>query len=324
MRHKAICFVAVIGLALLPASAAFGTPVTVDGDLQDWGVDLALLGDNTFDESSFIPGAGILYTNGNDDSPSGGEMFDAELMLVAVDGDDLWIALVTSANPNGAVWSGGYSGSLFGPGDVKIAVTNEQETETTVFGVGARPVDLLRDPYDPIGGGLSDLRDYVTWDSTDDGTSADGDDTYMHTVQAQVRTGLTSHTAGGSADWRYVDGFPGDAYFVGGEGDDVGYAEAAWDLWDADGDNGFNTWIYEVRVPLDLLIGEDDHYVATVSSFALDCNNDDILVVGEIAIPNGATIIVPEPATAWLLLTGCASLAGAGVVVRRRRSRKGA
>jgi len=297
------------------AAAASGGTVTIDGDISsDWGVNLQLYntGDTIngvagtrFVADSFVPSvSGIVGHVSNDDVPisHGGEPFDVEAMYCTVDDDYVYFAIVTSASPRGTRWDG-YGDCRFGPGDLKVTVDGNGGGET-VYGIGARPIDLTTSGL--IGYGPTDQRGAVTWDSA---TDVGGTHTYYTTSQARVESGPT---------WSYVDN-PGcdiDAYFVGGSGAYLGYADAAWKRWAAVGDyyeddpygkdEPYGTWIYEVGVQrslMSLTSGTD----LDLSFFATDCGNDAI------------ALLIPEPVSMVFFGTGVVGVLG---FVARRRMRR--
>lgn len=126
--------------ALLCASIAAGlscqsllaTPITVDGNLSDWGITV---GDNNGSSFGSLAGnMGLIGAHLEDTSDisnnyylgpgNGGQNYDAEFMAVARQGNSLFVALVTGQRPdNGAAY--------YSPGDFRF------ETSAGRFGVEA-------------------------------------------------------------------------------------------------------------------------------------------------------------------------------------------
>ncbi|MEQ9379342.1 MAG: hypothetical protein RJP95_00650 [Pirellulales bacterium] len=109
-----------IGILLL-ATACSAAPLTVDGDLADWGFSVA---DNN--ASSFVPDAGLslggIFVEDSDDNAGdggfvgpnyGGQNYDGEAMAVAVQNLNLFVAIVSGQRPDNGL-------ARFGPGDLRI------------------------------------------------------------------------------------------------------------------------------------------------------------------------------------------------------------
>ena len=106
-----------LGFCLLAASAQAG-PITIDGNLSDWGF---FVGDNntsTFNPTKGLNVVGISVEDTNDSWGSskflgpgrGGQDFDVEALAAIVQNGNLYVALVSGQRPDN-----GFTG--FGPGD---------------------------------------------------------------------------------------------------------------------------------------------------------------------------------------------------------------
>lgn len=140
-----------LGASIALATAAQAGPLTVDGSLSDWGVNIA---DNN--GSTFTPIAGVFSheedTNDNSNSyylgPNwGGQNYDAEWLGVHVDGNTLYIGLSTGQRPDNGL-------AYYSPGDIRL------ETSAGRFGI-------------EVGGGIGDAGAAATFSITegDDGTT---------------------------------------------------------------------------------------------------------------------------------------------------------
>lgn len=105
---------------LLAASSAWAGPLTVDGNLSDWGVVVADNNGSTFNTSGNIGLLGKMVEDQNDTSNSGnlgpgggGQNYDAEFMGVAQQGGNLFISIVSGQRPDNGF-------STYGPGDIRI------------------------------------------------------------------------------------------------------------------------------------------------------------------------------------------------------------
>jgi len=335
---------AFIVLAALACGSMAATINVDESTLADWGVSLAQQPNGSFMSSSFTPKAGVNYVTGynilvdrgtpynyatdpTDFYGHGGELCDIEAAYVTFDTSNVYFAIVTSANPNGTTWDG-YGNDRFGPGDLNVTVT--KGTQSTDYGIGARPVNLTY--YGAISDiwGPGDNRSMVTWDgaTTTNGTfnaagATSTPGTYFTTSEAEVRS---------SPAWSWVDN-PGtslQAYFEGGTkapGSLVGQVSASWYQvyttgYTYPGDpyahqNPYGTWIYQVAVPLSDLGLNQAGAMLTSMSFGMDCGND-ILAFSNVTF--GAPPPVPEPVTAIFFATGVVGVLG--FAARRRMLRK--
>ncbi len=115
MSRKLICLVVVL-LNTIPAMA-----LIVDGNLSDWGVNVAdqnqstfnfavnigLLGSHVEDQDDLAGDSGYLGPN------IGGQNFDAEMMAVALTGGRFYISIVTGQRPDNGL-------ARYNPGDLII------------------------------------------------------------------------------------------------------------------------------------------------------------------------------------------------------------
>ena len=177
----------VIGICSAGASAA----LVVDGDLSDWG--LTVVDNNLSDLTSFTPGIGLLgyHEEDQDDlaahsfflGPSrGGQNYDAELMAVALQGDDLYIAIATGMRPdNGLVY--------YAPGDIKI------ETSAGTFGIEVGGGEGGVSPGSAIMEGASGSTYELNGDAT----------TKAHHVADLLQT---AGSIWGNTNWIIMSGYP--------------------------------------------------------------------------------------------------------------------
>ncbi len=120
-----------LGLATNPAMA---TPLTVDGDLSDWGITV-IDGGNTSAGGSNYSGLrtdliGSMIEDSNDTAGDGGYLgphyggqnYDAEFMGWAVQGGQFHVAILTGQRPDSGV-------NRYSPGDLRI------ETSLGTFGI---------------------------------------------------------------------------------------------------------------------------------------------------------------------------------------------
>lgn len=123
----------VLGVILALGALAQAGPIVVDGDLSDWGVTVADNNASNMNAYAGMAGIGLLGWDAedqNDDAGhgaylgpnSGGQDYDAEMMLAAVNGGRLYIGIATGQRPdNGA--------ANYSPGDIRI------ETSIGTFGI---------------------------------------------------------------------------------------------------------------------------------------------------------------------------------------------
>lgn len=125
-------------------SAAMAGPITVDGRLSDWGISVAdgtsgntvgtnysglrtdLYGSDKSDTND-TSNSYSHYPSGSATSPgSGGQNYDAEFMGVLVQGNTLYISILTGQRPDNGL-------SYYSPGDIRI--TGSVNGVATTFGI---------------------------------------------------------------------------------------------------------------------------------------------------------------------------------------------
>lgn len=112
-----------LGLAAFAAPAAAAT-ITVDGNLSDWGItvadnngsDFTNLATNIGLQASFVEDQNDNAGDGGYVGPNyGGQNYDGEFLGMAMQGTNLYIAIVTGQRPdNGS--------TKFGPGDIRLTI----------------------------------------------------------------------------------------------------------------------------------------------------------------------------------------------------------
>lgn len=116
----------------LSCQSSWATPITVDGNLSDWGV--AVSDNNGSSFGSLAGNIGLVAAHLEDASDisnsyylgpgDGGQNYDAEFMAVARQGNTLFVALVTGQRPDNGM-------AYYSPGDFRF------ETSAGRFGVEA-------------------------------------------------------------------------------------------------------------------------------------------------------------------------------------------
>jgi hypothetical protein len=104
MRKALVLTSVVLGLMLVSFNSASAFSISVDGLLDEWGVN-----PDTYSNSQWTPNSGILSFV-EDTSPStntvgpgiGGQPFDVEAMYLTTDTSNLYFAVVTGFPPDGA------------------------------------------------------------------------------------------------------------------------------------------------------------------------------------------------------------------------------
>lgn len=125
-------FLAALAGGLLPSAASAG--ITVDGNLNDWGINVKDNNQTTYNVPNNI-GVIATFKEDQDDNAgsggylgphSGGQDYDAEFLGVAKNGNTLSIAVLTGQRPDNGF-------SKFAPGDIQIFGT--QNGQSVVFGI---------------------------------------------------------------------------------------------------------------------------------------------------------------------------------------------
>lgn len=124
-RMRKLLFVSAVLLAA--AAPAVAGPLSVDGNLADWGITVA--DGNGSNINAYLGQAGIgqlgFHKEDSDDlagdggflGPNhGGQNYDAEFMSAARDGNTLFVAIVTGQRPDNGL-------QRFAPGDLRIVTT---------------------------------------------------------------------------------------------------------------------------------------------------------------------------------------------------------
>ncbi|HHH47411.1 MAG TPA: PEP-CTERM sorting domain-containing protein [Gammaproteobacteria bacterium] len=127
------------------ATATTAAPIVIDGDLSDWGINVA---DGTSSQPVGTDYSGLrsdlagYFIEDTDDTTndlflgpnSGGQNYDGEFMGVLTQGSTLYLSILTGQRPDN-----GFSGSngLYSPGDIRI----ETSLGTFAIEVGGGAVD---------------------------------------------------------------------------------------------------------------------------------------------------------------------------------------
>ncbi len=127
------------GLLALCSANVIAAPITIDGDLSDWGLSVAdgttsgnLVGTDYTNLRADVAG---YFIEDSDDTTNdlylgpnyGGQNYDGEYMGVLTQGNTLYLSILTGQRPDNGFTSGGLG--LYSPGDIRI------ETSLGTFGI---------------------------------------------------------------------------------------------------------------------------------------------------------------------------------------------
>ncbi|MFT5485709.1 MAG: hypothetical protein ACI9JL_000755 [Paracoccaceae bacterium] len=288
-------FAATLGLGFA-LSAGSASAITIDGNLSDWGVTVADGNNSNF--SSPSPTIGLVSTftedqndfagNGGYVGPNyGGQNYDAEFMGVAVQGNTMYLAIVSGQRPDNGL-------SKYSPGDIYMT------TPVGVVGI-------------EVGGGTGGGAGGVV-------TEGNAGSTYnLHSNGYTQSYGTTdaAQTAGSiwaNADWIQDPIAPGSPVQMDING-------ASTKIADADYAYTRNTQtsqhsVIELALDLTNLLDEDGNGSIGIH-WSPSCGNDIVTAFFQVSVPITSTEI-PEPGSALVWLVGVGMIGA----MRARRKRR--
>lgn len=184
MRKSNMLLAAMAGL--VTCTGALAAPITVDGDLADWGLHRNGNANDWKPDTGLVPnkqqyavedqtgGAGSRLNPG-----WGGQNYDAEALYVSLDANYLYLALVTGLAPNTPNNPGANS---YGPGDFAIDFLDHGPANSFEFGIettGANKGKVYKNV----------VWDYGLWDVNDAYNPANPDRAHPTSIQTGMFAG---------------------------------------------------------------------------------------------------------------------------------------
>ena len=293
---KPFIFATTLGLGVA-MSAASASAITVDGNLSDWGITVADNNNSNFSSPSTTIGLEASFTEDQNDfagnngyvGPNyGGQNYDAEFMGVAVQGNIMYIAIVSGQRPNNGL-------SKYSPGDIYM---------TTPVGIVGIEVG------GGIGGGAGGMITEGDAGSTYNLSSNGYTQSYGTTDAAQ-----TAGSVWANADWIQDPIAPGSPVQMEINGASTKVADADY-AYTRDTDTNQHS-VIELALDLTNLLDEDGSGSIGIH-WSPSCGNDIVHALINVSAPI-TTTEVPEPGSALVWLVGVGMI-GAMRVRRRKRS----
>ena len=301
MRHSFTPFVLAATLGLgFALSTTSASAITIDGNLSDWGVTVADGNNSNFSSPSTTIGLVSTFTEDQNDfagdsgyvGPNyGGQNYDAEFMGVAVQGNTMYLAIVTGQRPDNRL-------TRYSPGDIYM---------TTPVGVVGIEVG------GGVGGGAGNLVTEGATGSTYNLRSNGYTQSYGTTDAAQ-----TAGSVWANADWIPDPIAPGSPVQMDINGASSKIADADY-AYTRDTETSQHS-IIELALDLTNLLDEDGNGSIGIH-WSPSCGNDIVTAFFQVSAPISSTEI-PEPGSAlvWLIGLGVigAMRGGAGRARRRK------
>ena len=284
-------------LTALAATPALSSTITIDSDLSDWGVTVA--DNNGSDFSSLNPNIGLVASfieDSNDHAGDGGyvgpnhggQNYDAEFLGMALQGNTMYLAIVTGQRPDNGL-------KRYSPGDIYLT------TPEGVFGieVGGGP-----------GGGDGSLITEGAEGSTYNLRSNGYTKSYGTTDAAQTVGSIWK-----DADWIMDPISPASPVqmSINGASTKIGDADYAYTR------NSSTTQHAVIELALDVtnMLDEDGEGLIGIH-WSPSCGNDIVQAFHLATVPTSEQI--PEPGTSLVWLTGVGAIAA----LRWRQKRRSA
>ena len=276
----------------LTAAPAGAATLTVDGNLNDWGITVG--DNNTSNFSSLAGDIGLLasFTEDQNDNAGdsgylgpnqGGQNYDAEFLGMALQGSTLYVAIVTGQRPDNGL-------TRFSPGDIHLTIDGVE------YGI-------------EVGGGTGAAV-----------TEGDAGATYNLNSSGWTNSvGTTSPLQTAGSVWTNTDWIADpiapqtDVQMkITGSSTQVGTADYVYTANTVTNQHA----IIELALDISNLLGEDGEGLIGIY-WSPSCGNDVVQALHLASIP---TTEVPEPGTALVWLLGVGAMAG--VRYRKKLARR--